>query len=180
MIDRVLIVEDRELDAKLASVLLIAAGFEVAFAADLDAARAALDTFSPHLVLVDLRLPGGHGLDLVRAIRMDPARASVAVVVVTASAMTSDEVRAVEAGCDDYIPKPLDTNTFAARVDDCLERVRSDFRQSGSSSTRATPRQGTSTERPSVAQSGNELPAGGAPLRASLKNLQPHPTRSQR
>lgn len=139
MSDRILIVEDHAIDAKLASILLEASGFEVATAATVREARAALIEFAPHLVLVDLRLPFSDGLDLVRAIRADPVRANTPIVAVTAYAMSDDEERARAAGCDDYIPKPIDTQTFAARVAASLDRRDEGLLETGLRRVRSRP-----------------------------------------
>jgi CheY-like chemotaxis protein len=65
---------------------------------------------------MDLQLPGIDGLELTRRLKADPATAGIVVVAVTAYAMTGDEDRARAAGCDGYLPKPIDTRTLAATI----------------------------------------------------------------
>lgn len=62
----------------------------------------------PALVLMDLKIPGLDGLEATRRLKADSATASIPVVALTAQAMTGDRERALEAGCDGYISKPID------------------------------------------------------------------------
>lgn len=62
----------------------------------------------PALVLMDLKIPGLDGLEATRRLKADPATASIPVVALTAQAMAGDRERALEAGCDGYISKPID------------------------------------------------------------------------
>jgi two-component system cell cycle response regulator DivK len=66
----------------------------------------------PDLVVLDLGLPGMSGMDLLRAVRADETMRGLPVVVVTASAMSGDRQRALDAGADAFVPKPIDTRTL--------------------------------------------------------------------
>jgi CheY-like chemotaxis protein len=70
----------------------------------------------PALILMDLQLPGQNGLDFTRELKSDPLTAAIPIVALTANAMNGDRDRSVDAGCDGYIAKPIDTRTFAATV----------------------------------------------------------------
>jgi two-component system cell cycle response regulator DivK len=105
---RILIVDDNPQNLKLARVLLLGEGYDVATAADAEEALRVLEGFDPALVLMDVQLPGMDGLELTRRLKADPARAGILVVALTAYAMKGDEEKAVAAGCDGYIAKPLD------------------------------------------------------------------------
>jgi two-component system cell cycle response regulator DivK len=70
----------------------------------------------PALIVLDVQLPDGDGLDLARRLKRDPRTESCAVVACTAEAMRGDEERALAAGCDAYVSKPIDTRAFAALV----------------------------------------------------------------
>ncbi|HWQ15668.1 MAG TPA: response regulator [Roseiflexaceae bacterium] len=110
--DPILIVDDNPLNLKLTRVLLRGAGYEVRAAVDAEEALAALATFRPRLILMDIQLPGLDGLELTRRLKADPATRDIVVVALTAYAMKGDEQRAREAGCDGYIAKPIDTRTL--------------------------------------------------------------------
>lgn len=114
--ESILIVDDNATNLKLARVILAAVGFEIATAGDAGEALAQLDMRSPDLVLMDVQLPGMDGLELTRRIKGDPRHRQVLVVALTAYAMKGDEERARAAGCDGYITKPIDPDTFADTV----------------------------------------------------------------
>jgi two-component system cell cycle response regulator DivK len=112
----ILIVDDNPTNAKLLAYVLARQGHQVATAADAVQALAAIARDRPRLILMDLQLPGIDGLELTRRLKADPATAGIVVVAVTAYAMTGDEDRARAAGCDGYLPKPIDTRTLAATI----------------------------------------------------------------
>ena len=110
--ERLLIVEDNPINLQLAEFLLSAAGYRV------DSAASALEGIEiavaepPALILMDVELPGMDGLTATRRLKGDPATAHVPVVALTANAMQGDHERCLEAGCDGYIAKPIDTRSF--------------------------------------------------------------------
>lgn len=112
----ILVVDDNPGNLKLLSYVLENQGYGIRTAADAGEALAALRQFRPRLILLDLQLPGMDGLELARHLKMDPAQAGVLIVAVTASAMKGDEEKAIEAGCDGYITKPIDTRTLPKLV----------------------------------------------------------------
>jgi len=108
----ILIVDDNPANLKLARVVLAGAGYEVRVAADAEEALAALRTFRPRVILLDLQMPGMDGFELARRLKADPAQRGVVLLALTAYAMRGDEERALEAGCDGYVAKPIDTRTL--------------------------------------------------------------------
>ena len=118
----VLIVDDNPANLKLAAYLLSSKGYSVETAVDAEGALAALRLRKPALILMDLQLPGMDGLTLTRSIKSDPATADIRILAVTADAMRGDDVRALAAGCDGYISKPIDTRLLPALVQDLIER----------------------------------------------------------
>jgi two-component system, cell cycle response regulator DivK len=120
--DPVLVVDDNPQNLKLARVLLRSEGYRVETAADAEEALRVLQAFEPRLVLMDLQLPGMDGLELTRLLKADPARRHIVVVALTAYAMKGDEERALAAGCDDYVAKPIDTEALLLRVERLLAR----------------------------------------------------------
>jgi CheY-like chemotaxis protein len=118
--DPILVVDDNPQNLKLARVLLRSEGYRVETAVDAEEALRVLDSFEPRLVLMDLQLPGMDGLELTRRLKADPARRHILVVALTAYAMKGDEEKALAAGCDDYVPKPIDTRALPARIERLL------------------------------------------------------------
>ena len=112
MAERVLIVDDNPTNLKLVAYLVKANGYEVETAGDAEAALAAIRANPPKVVLMDLQLPGVDGLELTRQLKADPATRDIAIIAVTAYAMKGDREKAIEAGCDDYVTKPIDTRAL--------------------------------------------------------------------
>ncbi len=76
----------------------------------------AIAAHKPRLILMDVQLPVIDGLELTRRIKANPATADILVIAVTAYAMSGDEQRALAAGCDGYVSKPIDTHTLPQLV----------------------------------------------------------------
>ena len=110
---RVLVVDDSVVNAKLVTYVLTSRGCEVEAAESAAAAREVLARFDPHVVVMDLQMPEEDGLAFTRALRADEETRQMVIVAVTAYAMKGDAERALAAGCDGYITKPIDTRTFA-------------------------------------------------------------------
>lgn len=119
----ILIVDDNSSNLKLARVLLSNEAYEVRTAADAEEALAVLQTFRPRLILMDLQLPGMDGLELTRRLKADPGTRDIVIVALTAFAMKGDEQKALSAGCEGYIPKPIDTRAFPSQVAAFLRRA---------------------------------------------------------
>lgn len=114
--ERILVVDDNPTNLKLLSFLLESQGYEVRVAETAAQALAVLECFAARLILMDIQLPDIDGLTLTRRLRASGLAAGVAIVAVTAYAMKGDEQRAIAAGCNGYISKPIDTRTLPARV----------------------------------------------------------------
>jgi CheY-like chemotaxis protein len=112
----ILVVDDNPENVKLVSFLLSAEGYEVRTASNAAEALALLGSFRPELILMDLQMPGMDGFELTRRLKADPATKGIAILAVTAYAMKGDERKALEAGCDGYVAKPIDTRTLPALV----------------------------------------------------------------
>ena len=117
---RVLVVDDHELNLKLLQRVLELGGHDVLTAGSLSAADEVLARELPALIVLDLQLPDGDGLDLARRLKAKPETASCVIVACTAEAMQGDAERALAAGCDAYVSKPIDTREFSALVDELL------------------------------------------------------------
>jgi CheY-like chemotaxis protein len=113
---RVLVVDDNLTNLKLIEYLLCSKGYDVCTAVDAERALLEVRAQKPDLVLMDLQLPGMDGLELTRQLKQDPATRHIVILAVTAYAMKGDEERARSAGCDGYIPKPIDTRLLPKLV----------------------------------------------------------------
>lgn len=120
---RVLIVDDNPINLELASLVLRAAGFQVATADGAEAAWRALAQDRPDVVLLDIQMPHVDGLVLLSQLRADPATAGLVIVAFTAYAMKGDRERLLAAGCDGYISKPIEVATFAEQVRSFLKKL---------------------------------------------------------
>jgi CheY-like chemotaxis protein len=120
----ILLVDDHPVNLKLASQVLLAGGHTVIAAEDAEQALALLQQGMPDLVLTDIALPGMDGLELTRRLKADPRFSHLPVVALTASAMKGDETRVLQAGCDAYISKPIDTRNLPLQVTAILARHR--------------------------------------------------------
>ena len=120
----ILIVEDHEKNRKLVRDVLKFKGYEVIEAeTGEEGVRLALER-RPSLVLMDIRLPGIDGVEALRRIRADVATRAIPIMAITASVMTEDRQKIMDAGFDAYQSKPLNVKHFVAAVEQLLERTR--------------------------------------------------------
>jgi CheY-like chemotaxis protein len=112
----ILIVDDNPGNLKLVSYLLTSRGYEIRTALDAAQVLEMLGTFHPRLILMDIQLPGMDGLELTRTLKSKAATRDILVVAVTAFAMKGDDEKALAAGCDGYITKPIDTRELPGMV----------------------------------------------------------------
>ena len=117
-----LVVDDNPANLRLVQLLLQNEGYDVRTAHDAEAALAALQAFHPGLILMDLQMPGIDGFELTRRLKSDPATRTIIVIALTAYAMKGDEERALAAGCDGYVAKPIDTRALPSLIARHLSR----------------------------------------------------------
>lgn len=113
---RILVVEDNPVNLELVRDILEAHGHEVLEASNATDGLALLSGELPDLILMDIQLPGMDGLTATRQIKADARLQGIPVVALTAHAMKGDEERALAAGCDGYVSKPIDTRAFPQMV----------------------------------------------------------------
>ena len=118
----ILVVDDNPLNLKLARLLLATENYDVRTAEHAAAALAVLETFHPRLILMDIQLPGMDGLALTRRLRADASLDDCIILALTAYAMEADEQKSLDAGCDGYIAKPLDTRGLPDVIRTYLDR----------------------------------------------------------
>ena len=112
----ILLVEDNERNLKLLRDVLDYAGYDVRVARTAEDGITLALSEPPDLVLMDLQLPGMDGMEALRRLRESPRTADIPVVAVTAQAMKHDRERALEAGFDGYIEKPISVRVFPDQV----------------------------------------------------------------
>jgi len=120
--ETILVVEDNPLNLELVTDVLEVHGYRVLQAASASEAFEHVRAGVPDLILMDIQLPGLDGLTLTSILKDDPATRGVPVVALTAHAMRGDEEKARQAGCDGYIPKPIDTRQLPLTVRSHLDR----------------------------------------------------------
>jgi CheY-like chemotaxis protein len=118
----ILIIDDNAHNLKLARVILAGEGYDVRTATDAEEALKILDAFTSRLILMDLQLPRMDGLALTRQLKSDPNRRGMIVIALTAYAMKGDDEKAYAAGCDGYLPKPIDIDVLPRVVAEHLRR----------------------------------------------------------
>ncbi|HET9466559.1 MAG TPA: response regulator [Gemmatimonadales bacterium] len=116
---RILIVEDSPDNMKLFRTVLRLKGHEVTGLSGGDGLLQAIEQEPPDLVLMDIQLPGKDGFALLQEIRSSAA-SRLPVIALTAHAMSGDRERALEAGFDEYITKPIDIRAFPDQVQRAL------------------------------------------------------------
>ncbi|MGO9378863.1 MAG: response regulator [Dissulfurispiraceae bacterium] len=123
----IFIVDDSPTDIELTTMALEATGREISvrFATDGKSALAMLRNGIgvPALILLDLKMPGMSGIEVLREIRADKRLRELNVVVVTSSALESDRADAIAAGASDYIQKPLSLDQFSKVLESILHRL---------------------------------------------------------
>ncbi|MGE5219978.1 MAG: response regulator [Chloroflexota bacterium] len=117
MTKSILIVDDNPVNLKLIRILLAGEGYEVQTAVDAEEALRLLRQSRPAMILMDIQLPGIDGLELTRRLKADPMTCDIRILGLTAYAMKGDEEKILAAGCDGYIPKPIDTRSLPSVIE---------------------------------------------------------------
>ena len=120
---KVLVVDDDTAIAEMIGIVLRAEGFEPSFCADGSEAVAAFHSARPDLVLLDLMLPGMDGIEVCARIREE---SGIPIIMLTAKGDTTDVVKGLESGADDYIVKPFNPKELVARIRTRLRPASSD------------------------------------------------------
>jgi two-component system, OmpR family, alkaline phosphatase synthesis response regulator PhoP len=113
---RVLIADDNPQGAELLEAYLSACDYDLRTAADGEQTLQQVAAWHPDLILLDIMMPKISGFEVCKRLRADPATRDTAVLMVTALDQPSDVERAVEAGCDDFLSKPINKSELLLRV----------------------------------------------------------------
>lgn len=117
MSKHILLIEDNEQNRYLATFLLERHDYRVESAVNGPAGLTAAESAPPDLILLDIQLPGMDGHAVARALRMKSALQRVPIIAVTSYAMVGDRETVIAAGCDGYIEKPIDPDSFVATIE---------------------------------------------------------------
>jgi two-component system cell cycle response regulator DivK len=116
MTARILYIEDRNDNRMLVKRVLMAEGMEVIEAGDAHEGINLAVEHKPDLILMDISMPGMDGYAATNEIRQLPELDAVPIVALTANVMKGDREKSLEAGCDGYIPKPIDIDRFPGEI----------------------------------------------------------------
>jgi len=147
---RVLICDDELHILRALKVVLRDAGFDVVATANVKEALDAASIRPPDAAIIDLMLPDGHGVDIVRALR---EWSEMPIIVLSALGEEDEKVRALEAGADDYVTKPFGARELVARLNASLRRS------------------GGNTEEPTIALDGLEVDLAARAVRRDGKSI---------
>lgn len=117
----VILIEDNKMNSRLTQKVLESAGYNVS---QFNSAEAALDqikTIQPHVILLDLQLPGISGYDFARQVRRFDQFKNIPLVAISANVREEDKNQAFDSGCDGFIDKPVNTRTLAEEIQSYIE-----------------------------------------------------------
>jgi two-component system cell cycle response regulator DivK len=121
MSKRVLVVEDNEDNQCIVRDLLTSVGYEIIEAMTGEEGVILAATHHPDLILMDVQLPGLDGYETTRRIKANPELHQIPIIAVTSYALSGDDIKAFEAGCDGYIAKPFNPQALLAKIREYLE-----------------------------------------------------------
>lgn len=116
MAHRILVVEDNPDNRVLISDVLMSLDYDVSVAVDGQEGIAKTGSDKPDLILMDMSLPVLDGWEATRRLKADPLMSHIPIIALTAHAMVGDREKAIDAGCNDYISKPIDLRELASKL----------------------------------------------------------------
>jgi len=116
----ILVVEDQEDNRRILRDLLTSGGYKVIEALSGEDGVSAAETHRPDLILMDIQLPGLDGYEATRRIKAIPDLRGTPIIVVTSYALSGDDAKAFEAGCDAYVSKPFSPRELLAKIREYL------------------------------------------------------------
>jgi two-component system cell cycle response regulator DivK len=123
MSQRILVVEDQEDNRRIVRDLLTSVGYEIIEALTGEEGVQAAETHVPDLILMDIQLPVLDGYEATRRIRANPALDHIPIIAVTSYALSGDDVKAFEAGCNGYVSKPFSPRALLAKIREFLQET---------------------------------------------------------
>jgi CheY-like chemotaxis protein len=113
---RVLVIDDDIDHARSLSYLLATSGYKVEYAINGIAGLKIAQSFVPHVLILDLKLPDAHGAEMARQCRRDPTLKGLRIIAITGSKQRQDVERALAAGCDEVLTKPVAIATLEGLI----------------------------------------------------------------
>jgi two-component system cell cycle response regulator DivK len=117
---RILLIEDQEDNRRIVRDLLTSVGYELVEAVTGEEGVAMAEMHRPDLILTDIQLPGLDGYEAMRRIKANPALRQIPIIVLTSYALSGDDIKAREAGCDAYMAKPFSPRVLLAKIREYL------------------------------------------------------------
>jgi two-component system cell cycle response regulator DivK len=117
----ILVIEDQDDNRRILRDLLTSVGYEVIEAVTGEDGVTAAETYRPDLILMDIQLPGLDGYEATRQIKANRALRQIPIIVVTSYALSGDDVKAFDAGCDAYVSKPFSPRELLAKIREYLQ-----------------------------------------------------------
>jgi DNA-binding response OmpR family regulator len=118
---RILVVDDEIGALTLIGIMLERGGFDVLKAKDYDSALGVLEQHTPDLIILDVMMPGKDGIELCKVIRSREQTGKTPVLILSARGDAESVMRGMDAGADDYLPKPILHHDLVAKVEKMLE-----------------------------------------------------------
>jgi two-component system cell cycle response regulator DivK len=112
----ILVIEDQEDNRRIMRDLLTSAGYQVLEAVTGEAGVISAEAHRPDLILMDIQLPDFDGYEATRRIKAKSALSAIPVFAVTSYALSGDDIKAYEAGCDAYVSKPFSPRALLAQI----------------------------------------------------------------
>jgi two-component system cell cycle response regulator DivK len=116
MSKRILVIEDQEDNRRIMRDLLTSVGYELIEAVTGEEGVSSAEDHVPDLILMDIQLPGIDGYETTRRIKGNPALQHIPIIAVTSYALSGDDVKAYEAGCNGYVSKPFSPRALLAKI----------------------------------------------------------------
>jgi len=116
----ILVIEDQADNRRIMRDLFTSVGYKVIEAVTGESGVTAAETHNPDIILMDIQLPDFDGYEATRRIKAKPALSAIPIIAVTSYALSGDDVKAYEAGCDAYVSKPFSPRELLAKVREIL------------------------------------------------------------
>jgi two-component system cell cycle response regulator DivK len=120
MSQRILVIEDQEDNRRIVRDLLSSVGYELIEAVNGEDGVNTAAVHMPDLILMDIQLPGMDGYEAARQIKANPKLQHIPIIAVTSYALSGDDVKAYEAGCNGYVAKPFSPRALLAKIREYL------------------------------------------------------------
>ncbi|HMR87158.1 MAG TPA: response regulator transcription factor, partial [Saprospiraceae bacterium] len=120
--EKILVVDDEEDILEVLKYNLEKEGYQVKTASDGNAGLEIADSFEPHLIILDIMMPGMDGIEVCQKLRSIPKFSSTIIAFLTARSEAFTQITALDSGGDDFINKPIKPNVFKSRISALLRR----------------------------------------------------------